>query len=236
MIKPDQTTPDATGARVPPDVADDIAAKALHAQRKRRNGYVLIFMALLLFAVGTYFRTSEPAHLKLLVQHGDNGAVFDQSVIFMLKHDPTGAYGVIVNRPDEKNPGYYYGGPVEPDKIAAFYTGITNFEGGVPVGDTGLYYIEGERAEELRKINPPPKWFIITRGYAGWGMRQLDREILRESWKVTSFSLPLVTETDPEFIWRAATEQATEEEAAAKKKITVEEYRKAVEESKKRGI
>ncbi len=235
-MQTENSSDNAAGTKMPSDVADDIAAKALQAHKKRRNGYLLIFLALLLFAVGTYFRTSEPAHLKLLVQHGENGKVFDQSVIFILKHDPTGAYGLIVNKPDEKNQGYYFGGPVEPDKIAGLYAGIANFEGGVPVGDTGLYYVEGERAEELRKINPPPKWFIITRGYTGWGMRQLDREILRESWKVTSPNLPLVTETDPEFIWRAATEQVTVEEAAKKAKMTVEEYEQKLEQSKKAGI
>lgn len=235
-MQTENSSDNAAGTQVPSDVADDIAAKALQAHKKRRNGYVLIFLALLLFAVGTYFRTSEPAHFKLLVQHGENGKVFDQSVIFMLKHDPAGAYGLIVNKPDEKNDGYYFGGPVEPDKIAGLYTGIANFEGGVPVGDTGLYYVEGERAEELRKINPPPKWFIITRGYTGWGMRQLDREILRESWKVTSTNLSLVTETDHEFIWRAATEQVTTEEAAKKAKMTVEEYEQKLEQSKKAGI
>lgn len=226
----------AAGAKVPHDVANDISAKILQAHKKRRNGYVLIFLALLLFAVGTYFRTSEPAHMKLLVQHGDKAGIFEQSVIFILKHDPSGAYGLIVNRPDDKNKGYFYGGPVEPDKIGALYTGIANFEGGVPVGNTGLYYIEGERAEELRKINPPPKWFIITRGYTGWGMRQLDREILRESWKVTSFDMPLVTETDPEFIWRAATEQVTTEEAAKKAKMTVKEYEEKIKDKEKSGI
>lgn len=235
-MQTENSSDNAAGTKMPSDVADDIAAKALQAHKKRRNGYLLIFLALLLLAVGTYFRTSEPAHLKLLVQHGENGKVFDQSVIFILKHDPTGAYGLIVNKPDEKNEGYYFGGPVEPDKIAGLYAGIANFEGGVPVGDTGLYYVEGERAEELRKINPPPKWFIITRGYTGWGMRQLDREILRESWKVTSPNLPLVTETDPEFIWRAATEQVTVEEAAKKAKMTVEEYEQKLEQSKKAGI
>ncbi len=235
-MQTENSSDNAAGTKMPSDVVDDIAAKALQAHKKRRNGYVLIFLALLLFAVGTYFRTSEPAHFKLLVQHGENGKVFDQSVIFMLKHDPAGAYGLIVNKPDEKNDGYYFGGPVEPDKIAGLYTGIANFEGGVSVGDTGLYYVEGERAEELRKINPPPKWFIITRGYTGWGMRQLDREILRESWKVTSPNLSLVTETDPEFIWRAATEQVTTEEAAKKAKMTVEEYEQKLEQSKKAGI
>lgn len=213
---------------------DDIFAKARTAQKRRRHGYLLIFVALLLFAVGTYFRTSEPAHLKLLVQSGGGGGVFDEAVLLVLKHDKTGAYAVMINRPDEKNPGYYYGGPVGPDKIAGLYAGIANFEGGVPVGDTGLYYIEGERAEELRKINPPPAWFVITRGYAGWAPRQLDREILRETWSVLPFDLPLVTETDPDFIWRAAMDKVALEKEARKKGVTPEEL--SDKERKKGGI
>lgn len=178
--------------------------KAIKAQKSRRDGYLMIFLALLLFAVGAYFRESEPAHHKLLVHQGDERSIFNQSVIMMVKHNRTGAYGVIVNRPDEENPGYYYGGPVEPEKIAGFYAGVANFEGGVPLSDTGLYYVEGARAEELRKLDPPPPWYIVTRGYAGWSPRQLDREIFREWWKIAEFDLPLVTETSPEFMWRAA--------------------------------
>jgi|GEM_PF-572982 len=193
--------------------------KATKARKSKRDGYLLIFFALLAFAVGTYFRESESAHHKLLVHNGAAGSAFEQSVIFMLKHDRTAAYGVIVNKPDEKNPGYYYGGPVEPEKISALYKGVANFEGGVPVGDTGLYYVEGPRAEELRKLTPPPAWYIVIRGYAGWGQRQLDREILREWWKVIDMDLPLVTETSPEFMWRAASDKVSLQEEAAKRGV-----------------
>ncbi|HRI75509.1 MAG TPA: YqgE/AlgH family protein [Alphaproteobacteria bacterium] len=209
--------------------------KAVKAQKSRRDGYVLIFLALMLFAVGTYFRESDSAHHKLLVHNGAVGSVFEQSVLVMLKHDASGGYGVIINRPDEKNPGYFVGGPMEPEKISALYKGVANFEGGVPVGDTGLYYIEGARAEELRKLNPPPAWFIVIRGYAGWSPRQLDREILREWWKIADMDLPLVTETSPEFIWRAATDKAALAEEAAKRGIepaALEEERK----NKKDGL
>ena len=193
--------------------------KALKAQKGRRDGYLMIFLALVCFAVGAYFRESASAHYKLLVQHGDNGQIFDQSVIFMLRHDRSGGYGLIVNRPDEKNTGYYYGGPVEPDKIAGLYTQAEGFDAGVPVGHTGLYYIEGADAEKLRDLDPPPAWFIVTRGYAGWGSRQLDRELLRERWKIVDMDLPLVTETTPEFMWRAATEKASIAEEAQKRGV-----------------
>jgi putative AlgH/UPF0301 family transcriptional regulator len=197
--------------------------KALKAQKNRRDGYLLIFLALLMFAVGAYFRESESAHHKLLVNQGSGGKNFEQTVIMMVRHDGLSAYGLIVNRPDEKNPGYFYGGPVQPDRISALYTGVDNFEGGQPLSDTGIYYVEGERAEELRKLDPPPPWFIVLRGYSGWSKRQLDREILREWWKLADVDLPVVTETDPEFIWRAVSEKIAAAEEAAKRGITPEE-------------
>jgi putative transcriptional regulator len=197
--------------------------KARKAQKKRREGYLLVFLALLLFALGAYLRESESAHHKLLVNQGSGGPNFEQTVVVMVKHDSLGAYGLIVNRPDEKNPGYYYGGPVQPDKISGLYTGVDNFEGGIPLSDTGIYYIEGERAEELRKLDPPPPWFIVLRGYSGWSKRQLDREILREWWKIAEVDLPAVTQTDPEFIWRAVSEKLKVEEEAAKRGLTPDE-------------
>jgi len=193
--------------------------KAIKAQKSRRDGYFLIFLALLLFAVGAYFRESESAHHKLLVNQGSGGSNFEQTVIMMVKHDMSGAYGLIVNRPDEKNPGYYYGGPVQPDKIAALYTGVANFEGGVPLSDTGIYYVEGPQAEELRKLDPLPPWYIVTRGYSGWSPRQLDREIFREWWKISDFDLSLLTETSPEFIWRAAMDKIALAEEAARRGV-----------------
>lgn len=203
--------------------------KALKAQKSRRDGYLLIFLALLLFAVGTYFRESDSAHHKLLVHNGAQGSIFEQSVVFMVKHNSSGAYGVVINKPDAKNPGYFFGGPVEPEKISALYKGVANFEGGVPVGDTGLYYIEGPRAEELRKLNPPPAWYIVLRGYAGWAPRQLDREILREWWKIADMDLPLVTETSPEYMWRAANDKVSLAEEAARRNVdpsVIQEERK----------
>lgn len=197
--------------------------KARKAQKKRRDGYLLVFLALLLFALGAYFRESESAHHQLLINQGHGGPNFEQAVVVIVKHDRLGAFGLIVNRPDEKNPGYYYGGPVQPNKISALYTGVDNFEGGLPLSDTGIYYVEGERAEELRKLDPPPPWFIITRGYSGWSKRQLDREILREWWKIADVDLPAVTETDPEFIWRAVSEKLTVAEQTTKRGVPPEE-------------
>jgi putative transcriptional regulator len=193
--------------------------KAIKAQKSRRDGYLLIFLALLLFAVGAYFRESEPAHHKVLVNQGSGGPNFEQTVVMMVKHDKSGAYGLIVNRPDEKNPGYYYGGPVQPDRVAALYTGVANFEGGVPLSDTGIYYVEGPQAEELRKLDPPPPWFIVTRGYSGWSQRQLDREIFREWWKIADFDMLLLTETSPEFMWRAAMDKIEVAEEAARRGV-----------------
>lgn len=198
-------------------------------QKSRRDGYILIFLALLLFAVGAYFRESDSAHHKLLVNQGEGGSLFSQSVVLMVKHDVSGGYGLIVNRPDENHEGYYYGGPVEPDKISGLYRGVDNFEGGERLGNTGIFYVEGERAEELRKLDPPPDWYIVLRGYAGWSPRQLDREILREWWKIAELDLDLLTETDPEFMWRATTEKITTAEEAAKRGVdpsVIEEEKK----------
>ena len=121
---------------------------------------------------------------------------FEQSVIFMLHHDPVGALGVVINRPteltiDELLPRWaevatgpaviFGGGPVEPNG----FIGVARSTGEAPenaarVGDTDLVTVDldgdpvltGALVDRLR----------IFRGYSGWGPLQLDTELAAGAW------------------------------------------------------
>lgn len=117
---------------------------------------------------------------------------FKESVVYIYKHDFFWAHGFIVNKPldeisDESYP-VYYGGPVSYDdykEIVRFYPG-------------GRAYLK-----EKKKLGDPEE-IIEIRGYSGWGLFQLNLELLRNGWLVLDFDKSLVFETAPEVMWGRA--------------------------------
>jgi putative transcriptional regulator len=134
---------------------------------------------------------------------------FEQSVIYMLHHDPAGALGIIINRPSElpveellprwselaTTPRLIFnGGPVEQNGFIAVGRAVgPQPDDVVPVPGTDLVTVDlegdpalaGSHVDRLR----------LFRGYAGWGAHHLDTELSAGAW----FS---VTST-PEDMWTA---------------------------------
>jgi len=146
---------------------------------------------------------------------------FAGAVVFVVRHDRSGAYGLIVNKPHPDHDGYFYGGPVKPEQISALHTNDVNLKTSVELKGTGLWYVEGAEAEALRDMNPKPRWFRVMRGYAGWDPKQLDGEIKHDFWKLVDFSDKALTRTpvaDMHGKVEAIVKAEAEERAAAKAK------------------
>lgn len=121
---------------------------------------------------------------------------FEQSVIFMLHHDPVGALGVIINEPsglsvagllprweDLASPPakIFVGGPVE----ANGFIGVGRCRGGAPEGavtvpdsDLATIDLDGDPALAGAGIDR----LRIFRGYSGWAPHQLDSELSAGAW------------------------------------------------------
>lgn len=144
----------------------------------------MIALAFFLFWLGGEFREPLIAQHKLLVADGaENGNFFDKAVIYVVRHDREGAYGLIVN-----NPGI--GGPVEEEKVSSLYM---RREDALPV-----------YTEDVDSIPKDAIWSLVVKGYSGWSRKQLDREIRRKDWRVLDFDGALVADTDPQLMWDAA--------------------------------
>jgi len=170
------------------------------------DGYVMLALAVLLIWIGGQFdNTHNWGHHRLVVSTADTkGTVFDKSVILMLQHRKHSSFGLIVNQP-AKEGGYYIGGPMEQHKIYALHSTDVVFPGSAILKDIETGVLEGEEAvAKLKSAEPKPKWYIIIKGYCGWGKRQLTNELAYGTWHVVNYDEKLVRETKPELMWDAA--------------------------------
>lgn len=172
--------------------------------KKGVNGYLLVLAAFGLFWLGAQFRVPEFAEHKLLVAQEKIDERFQETVILVLRHNLGGAYGVVINQPLEGEASFYNGGPVEPERQIALYTTDITLPQGKVIGNSGLAYVEAGDVDALEKASPQPMWSRVYKGYAGWGRKQLNREINQNRWKVIEYDEKLVLETPDAEKWGAA--------------------------------
>ncbi len=128
-----------------------------------------------------------------------DGSWFGRTVILLLRHDETGSFGLVVNRPFEGmrseqvldllgipdplvSPGLLTGGPVSPEQALVLHPVANLCEGSGAVLQ-GLYVAsQRDTLNSLCHQSEHPYWIIM--GYAGWAAGQLENEIELGSWFV----------------------------------------------------
>lgn len=138
-------------------------------------------------------------------------ASFRRTVILMSVHNDEGAMGVVLNRPlgrqlGEINPEFafgplagvplYQGGPVEPGQLILVSWQWLKDEGAFQL----QFGLEPEKAAEL--IGTPGIVVRAFLGYAGWGRGQLENEMRRDTWFVTTVDGGELEESDGVDLWR----------------------------------
>ncbi len=158
---------------------------------------------------------------------------FSQTVIYILRHDPNGALGLVINRPmgevplgrlldllkngdgadavpDNGNESeavapllVFSGGPVEPYRAFTLHSRDVMSEHSVPVDDDTAF---SEQDDVLKALadDVAPKSMIFALGYAGWAARQLEGELDRGDWYVLAADPSLVFSAEPGRIWERA--------------------------------
>ncbi len=121
---------------------------------------------------------------------------FAQAVILLVRHDPSGSVGLIVNRPsdyavDELVPGLgdaahryriWFGGPVAPYRVSFLIRTGESLSGTEPVLGSLRYGTDTATLEALMARGTSPDDLHVFLGYAGWGPGQLDSELLNGDW------------------------------------------------------
>jgi putative transcriptional regulator len=180
-------------------------------------------------------RTAEaPAHASLAGQlliatPSMRDPRFDHAVILMVRHDETGALGVVINQPvgerplaalleafGDKDSGatgnirVYSGGPVRPG--VGFVLHSMDYH--LPVTRD----IDGKIAmtsnlQVLRDIaaGKGPMKSLVAFGYAGWGPGQLENELAHNAWYTAPEEPGLVFDDDRDKVWEHATAHRTQD-------------------------
>jgi putative transcriptional regulator len=198
------------------------------ANRIRSRAAVVAVMALLAAPAAAPWAQMAPAAAdglagKLLVatpQMPDPR--FARTVIFMVKHDASGAMGLVLNRPMGEIPvtslleelgiegvsaegdiRLHYGGPVDLSRGMVLHS--PDYVGDETLVVNGSVALTAER-EIVRAIatGAGPRRSLVTFGYAGWGAGQLEAEIANGGWVSVPADEALVFDNDYDAKWRRA--------------------------------
>jgi putative transcriptional regulator len=154
---------------------------------------------------------------------------FAETVILMVRHDASGALGIVVNRPLRERPAgdllealgeprgdakgsvrIFFGGPVQPELGFVVHTADYRKPDSFPIGSR--FAMTGSR-EIIRDIlqGRGPKKSLIAFGYAGWAPGQLENELKLNAWHTAPADEQLIFDEDRERLWERAMERRTRE-------------------------
>jgi len=177
-------------------------------------------------------QTSKAASLigQLLVATPEMGDPrFAQTVILIVRHDPSGAFGIVINRPLGEGPlanllraigekdadatervRIFAGGPVQPE--LCFVVHSAEYRGPGTIDIDGKIAVTGT-PDILRDIarKRGPQKSLVALGYAGWGPGQLESELARNAWYAVTQDSTLVFDDDRDKVWEHAIARRTQD-------------------------
>jgi putative transcriptional regulator len=154
---------------------------------------------------------------------------FYQTVIMLVRHDRTGAMGIVVNRPLQERPlavllealgekadgaagnvRIFAGGPVQPE--LGFVLHSAEYLRADTLEIDGHVAMTSSR-EILRDIaaNRGPKQSLVAFGYAGWAPGQLEGELMQGVWFTAPAEAKLIFEEERERVWENAVTRRTQD-------------------------
>jgi putative transcriptional regulator len=144
---------------------------------------------------------------------------FAKTVIYVVRHNDKGAFGLIVNMPMAEIPyeralrpfglevpsgsgqvRVHYGGPV--DERRGFVLHTPDWKGeGTTVIDDRFALSDDPRVLQAMAQGMGPRRALFFLGYAGWAPGQLDAEMTTGAWGVAPADERLVFDEDPSQKW-----------------------------------
>lgn len=148
--------------------------------------------------------------------------LFKRSVVYIFKHDETGAEGLILNKPlpiqlqsifehlhitSEYNLSdtiVYHGGPMEQENGFILHPGMAFTDDG---RQQEVINISSSKSL-LKKIaqKQGPERFLLALGYAAWEPNQLEQELAENDWLVAPADTDIIFSPEPERLWLKAGE------------------------------
>ncbi|MFT6072370.1 MAG: putative transcriptional regulator [Alphaproteobacteria bacterium] len=160
----------------------------------------------------------------LIATPGIHDARFDQAVIYIFKHDYSGASGIVINQVsnhinflelcnqlsipatgDLSRHVLYDGGPVESNRGYVLHS--DDFKG----RDTQVFENTGlaltTTIDVIRKLaegSQAPKQSLISLGYVGWAPGQLESELQKHGWLYCNADKNIIFDTPYMMRWQTA--------------------------------
>lgn len=144
---------------------------------------------------------------------------FTRAVVYICAHSPTGAMGIMVNRPYEgvtfaellqqleieKGPGVermrvHFGGPVESGRGFVLHSTDYMHDTSMKVDDDVALTATVDILRAI-SLDEGPHFSFLALGYAGWGAGQLESEILENTWLTVPSDADLLYSSDLDGKW-----------------------------------
>ena len=154
---------------------------------------------------------------------------FAQTVILMVRHDASGAFGLVINRPIGEGPianllraigdtdtsatgriRIYAGGPVQPDHCFVIHSADYSRPGTIDVDGRIAVTTTPDVLRDIASQRGPQKSLVVL-GYAGWAAGQLEGELARNAWYIAPQDPGFVFDHDREKLWDAAVARRTQD-------------------------
>jgi putative transcriptional regulator len=167
----------------------------------------------------------EPTFLggRLLVASPEIGDPrFDRTVVLLVRHDKSGALGIIINRPVDDRPLaslleaigeeatgiegrvlLFAGGPVQPEIGFIVHSADYHRAGTLDIDGHLAMTSTHEILSDIAHKKGPAKT-LIAFGYSGWGPGQLENEIAQHGWFTAPADPKLIFDDDREKVWQDA--------------------------------
>ncbi len=181
-----------------------------------------LFWALVLVALPSVLGLYHGNTGKFLVSTAlTEHSPFEKTVIYIVRHNFFGAYGVIINKPVEKPEGLtwnveaYYGGPILDHQSPSLL--IENEEQPHGFIIASLEQLRSERPDLIRAMEEGKNADRLPffSGYASWAPLQLNLEIVRGAWAVVDYDPKLMFDLPRGNVWEKAMEKVLKERPAA---------------------
>ncbi len=148
---------------------------------------------------------------------------FAESVIYLVRHDEDGAFGLIINKPMVRLPladmlrqldlegaeteaklDLYFGGPVQGELGFVLHSPDFSAADDTMAVEDG-FSVTGVR-QVLRAISEHkgPAKALFAVGYSGWAANQLDAELARGDWAIVDADEKIIFDTPVSDKWPAA--------------------------------
>jgi putative transcriptional regulator len=147
---------------------------------------------------------------------------FAESVIYIVKHDSTGAMGLVINKPMAKGSiedllkGFglegkgskseitiHYGGPVGARQGFVLHSDETLLENSTKVA-SGIAMTADAKMIEAIAAGNGPRQSLFMLGYSGWAPGQLEEELKMNSWIVIPGDKAFIFDINADKKWRQA--------------------------------